>query len=408
MKIRILILVLVIFSFMEAFAQSGNFDERIAVGNGLYKVKSHDRWGIVDSNDNLKLSLEYNEPLFMNGRAVITAFGSKKLVGIVDSIGQFTQYPDYNVNTGYPFVCDDMLAVQDENGKWGFLDIVSNELLKVHIQGAKTKNKLLKSLGINGKSLKGSFVFDYVAPFIEGMAVVFSEKTGWHHIDKYGEERFKDSSQSISMFRTSLHNGESVIFNDKGIVLCKETPDHVAGIVNYLENEFEIKDYHKDLVYPYIIRTNGSRLILNTKFQADKFENFSRGDSVILIERPKVIPQIVEKKDSFNLERDIKIELAKKSVSAGSKGTASVTLNIQNNGSFISDSLCFVVNIKGTRKEWNGVIKPGETVQVTLYVPAKFSTASITREVSWILKDSSGEIADSLSVTIKRYKPSRR
>lgn len=399
---------MVIFPFIEAFAQSGNFDQKVAVGNGLYKVKSHDRWGIVDSNNNLKLSLEYNEPLFMNGRAIITAFGSKKLVGIVDSIGQFTQYPGYNVNTAYPFVCDDMLAVQDENGKWGFLDIGRNELLKVHIQGAKTKNKLLKSLGINGKSLKGAFVFDYVAPFIEGMAVVFSEKTGWHHIDKSGEERFKDSSQSPSMFRTSLHNGESVIFNDKGIVLCKETPDHVAGIVNYLENEFEIKDYHKDLVYPYIIRTNGSRLILNTKFQADKFENFSRGDSVILIERPKVIPQIVEKKDSFNMERDIKIELAKKSVSAGSKGTASVTLNIQNNGSFISDSLRFVVNIKGTRKEWNGVIKPDETVQVTLYVPAKFSTASITREVSWILKNDTDEITGERMITIYRYKPSRR
>ena len=85
-----------------------------------------------------------------------------------------------------------------------------------------------------------------------------------------------------------------------------------------------------------------------------------------------------------------------------------MTLNIQNNGSFISDSLRFVVNIKGTRKEWNGVIKPDETVQVTLYVPAKFSTASITREVSWILKNETDEITGERMITIYRYKPSRR
>lgn len=401
--------ILSIFVFFDANAQGGNYDAKIDVGNGLYKVMSHNRWGIVDSNDNLILSLEYNEPFFMNGKAVITSYGSEKLVGIIDSIGGFKQYPAYSINTGYPYVCDDMLAVRDGNGKWGFLDTTTEELLKIKIQSSKAKNQLLKKLGINGSGIKGTFVFDYAAPFVEGMAVVFSSKTGWHHIDKSGTERLKNPTMTPSAFRTSLHQGECVIFNDKGIVVCKETPDHIAGIINYLDSSFEIKDYHKDLVYPYVITTKGSRLFLNSKLQADKFESSTRGDSVILIERPKiVIPIVIEEVDSFNLSRDILIELEKKSVSAGSKGTAPITLHISNKGFYESDSLNFVVNVKGITKQWNGIIRPRETVKVALSIPAKFSSAAITREVTWILKNLTDEIQGSQTVTILRYKPSRR
>lgn len=409
MNIKILTIILTAISSIFASAQNGNYDERINVGNGLYKVKTHDRWGIVDEHDNLKLSVEYNEPLFMNGKAVITLFGTKQLAGVIDSVGNFTQYPPLFINTSYPFVCNDMLAVREKpTGKWGFLNTMTGELMRVQINGLKNKNKLLKSLGISGKGIKGTFIFDFVAPFVEGMAAVYSAKTGWHHIDITGKERFKNTGGTPSLFRSSLHNGECVIFGDKGIVVCKETPDKYAGVVNYLENDYEIKDYHKGLSYPYVIRTNGSRLVLNSKLQADKFENFSRGDSVILIERPRIIPKIEEKKDSFNLSRDIKVEISKRTLSASSKGTTSITINIANNGEFESDSLHFVVTVKGSAKEWNGIIPQGATQQVTLYIPAKFSSPSISRIVSWTLKDSEDELSGEETVTIKRYRPKRR
>lgn len=396
-------------SFLSASAQSGKYDEKVNVGNGLYKVKTHDRWGIVDDNDKLMLSVEYNEPLFMNGKAVITIFGTRQLAGVIDSVGNFTQYPPYFIDASYPFVCDDMLAVRkNASGNWGFLNTKTGELLKVEIDRIKNKNiKQLKKLGITGYGTKGTFIFEFVAPFVEGIAAVYTPKTGWHHIDSAGQERF--SSTAPALFRSSLHNGECVIFGDKGIVVCKETPDYRAGVINYLENDYELKLYHEKLSYPYAIQTNNSRLTLNSKLQADKFENFSRGDSVILIERPKIVPPKIEvKKDSFNMARDIRVELSKNAVSASSKGTAPVTISITNTGEFESAPLEIVITIKGTKKEWQGIIAAGETQEVTLHIPAKFSASSITRAVSWVLKDHNDELSGEETITIRRYRPSRR
>lgn len=394
---------------LPAFAQGGMFDEKVEVGNGLYKVKTSNRWGLVDNNDNLKLSIEYNEPLFMNGKAVITRYGTRQLEGIVDSTGSFIQTPPYNVNASYPFVTDGMLAVQDtKNGKWGFLNTGTGELLNVVFKGFKPgKNKLLKALGINGKSIKGAFIFDFVAPFAEGMAVVHTEKTGWHHIDKNGQERFKNPDLKPTLFRTSVHDGKAILFDDRGIVLCKETLDRNAGIIDYVDTIYEVKDYNTDLVYPYTIRTNGAKLTLNTKFQADKYER-ADGDSVIFIERPPLIQKVEEPTDSFTLDRDISVALSKKSVSAGAKGTAAVTVNISNTGEFDSMELEVSVNIHGTGKSWMGTIPVGATQQITLYVPARFSAASITRTVDWSVVCGMEEISGTDNVLIKRYRPSRR
>ncbi len=394
---------------LPVFAQGSMFDEKVDVGNGLYKVKTSNRWGLVDKNDSLKLSVEYNEPWFMNGKAVITKYGTKQLEGIVDSIGNFTSTPPYYVNVGYPFVTDGMLAVQETpNGEWGFLNTDTGELLNIQFKGFKSgKNKLLKALGINGKGVKGTFVFDFVAPFTEGMAVVHTEKTGWHHIDKNGQERFKNPSLKPTLFRTSVHDGEAILFDDRGIVLCMETPDRNAGIIKYVDEDYEVKNYSTNLLYPYTIRTNGAKLTLNTRFQADKYEK-SNGDSIIFIERPPIVQEVEEPTDSFTLDRDVKVALSKKSVSAGAKGTAAVTVNISNIGDFDSKELAVSVNIHGVKKSWEGKIYVGATQQITLYVPARFSVASISRDVDWTVICGQKEISGTNEVLIKRYRPSRR
>ncbi len=394
---------------LPVFAQGSMFDEKVDVGNGLYKVKTSNRWGLVDKNDSLKLSVEYNEPWFMNGKAVITKYGTKQLEGIVDSIGNFTSTPPYYVNVGYPFVTDGMLAVQETpNGEWGFLNTDTGELLNIQFKGFKSgKNKLLKALGINGKGVKGTFVFDFVAPFTEGMAVVHTEKTGWHHIDKNRQERFKNPSLKPTLFRTSVHDGEAILFDDRGIVLCMETPDRNAGIIKYVDEDYEVKNYSTNLLYPYTIRTNGAKLTLNTRFQADKYEK-SNGDSIIFIERPPIVQEVEEPTDSFTLDRDVKVALSKKSVSAGAKGTAAVTVNISNIGDFDSKELAVSVNIHGVKKSWEGKIYVGATQQITLYVPARFSVASISRDVDWTVICGQKEISGTNEVLIKRYRPSRR
>lgn len=406
---RLLPVILPVIICLPVFAQGSTFDEKVDVGKGLYKVKTNNRWGLVDKDDNLKLSVEYNEPLFMNGKAVITKFGTRQLEGIVDSIGNFIPAPPYYVNAGYPFVADGMLAVQETpNGEWGFLNTDTGELLDVQFKGFKSgKNKLLKALGINGKGVKGTFVFDFVAPFTDGMAVVHTGKTGWHHIDKEGQERFRNPDPKPTLFRTSVHEGEAILFDERGIVLCMETPDRNAGIIKYVDDDYEVKNYSTDLLYPYIIRTNGAKLILNAKFQADKYEK-SNGDSIIFIERPPVVQKIEEPTDSFTLDRDVRVALSKKSVSAGAKGTAAVTVNISNIGDFDSKELAVSVNIHGAEKSWEGTIPIGATQQITLYVPARFSSASISRDVDWTIICGQKEISGTDKILIKRYRPSRR
>lgn len=403
----------VVISFMFclfSLAQISRFDEKVDLGNGLFKVKANNRWGLVDKNDNLILSIEYNEPLFMNGKAVLSKYGSQQIAGIVDSIGNFRETLPYYVNVGYPFVTDGMLAVRETpNGEWGFLNTDTGELLTVNFKGFKSgKNNVLKALGINGKGVKGSFVFDFVAPFVEGLAVVHTEKTGWHHIDKNGQERLKNPSLKSTMFRTSIHDGEAVIFDDRGIVLCMEDPTGNAGIIKYVDENYEVKNYNVGLHYPYVVQTNGSKLFLNTKFQADKYENAQTGDSIIFIERPPVIQKVEEPKDSFILDRDIKVTLSKKSVSAGAKGTAAITVSISNVGEFDSKDISISINVNGTKKSWEGTIAVGATQQITLYVPAKFSAASISRDIEWTVVCGENSITGSDKVSIKRYKPSRR
>lgn len=391
-------------------AQTGVFDEKVYLGNGRYKVKTNNKWGIVDEDDNLKLSIEYNEPIFMDGKAVVSKFGSQQISGIIDTEGNFMKTPPYYINMAYPFVTDGMLAVRENpNGQWGFLNTETGELLTVDFKGAKSKNKVLKALGINGKGVKGTFVLDFVAPFVEGLAVVYTEKTGWHHIDKNGQERLKNSNQKPTMFRTSIHNGETVIFDeDWGIALCKEAPDGNAGLFYQIDDGYELKNYSVGLHYPYVIQTNGSKLILNTEFQADKYENAQTGDSIIFIERPPVVEKIETPKDSFILDRDIEVALSKRSVSAGAKGTAAITVDISNIGEFESGDLSVSINVNGTKKSWTGVIAVGATQQITLYVPAKFSATSISRDVEWTVECGENKINGSDTISIKRYKPSRR
>lgn len=408
---NLLVIIILFIPFISIYGGISKFDEKIDVGNGLFKVKTNNRWGLIDKDGNLKISIEYNEPLFINGYAVLTKIGSDQLEGIVDSIGNLKSTLPYYIDTNFPYVSDGMLAVKESpEGDWGFMNVENGELITVIFKGYKlNKKNLIKTIGINGKGVKGSFVFDFVAPFSEGIAVVHTEKTGWHHIDRYGTERFINPNMQPTLFRTSLHDGEAIIFDDRGIVLCKELPDNNSGIIKVISENFEIKNYANDLSFPYIINTDNSHLIINSKFQADKYENIETGDSIIFIERPPIIiPEIIEPTDSFTLDRDIKVSLSKNSVSAGVKGTATVTVNVSNIGEFDSKNLSVTVNINGIKKSWEGTIGIGTTQQITMYIPAKFSSPSISRDVEWVIKSDHNEIIGNDKVSIRRYKPSRR
>ena len=180
---------------VAATAQGLSYEKEVPLGRDLVAVMRQDRWGVKKTDGTLVLPVEYNEPHLMNGMAVIVKFNTDILEGVLKTDGTFVPLPDYSVERVRPFVCDGMLAVKDAKGKWGFLNVSDGSMLGVNIKGTKKKTK----------SIKGTFVFDRVIPFNEGIAVVYSEKNGWRHIDTSGDERFK-TDESVQL-RTSVDKG---------------------------------------------------------------------------------------------------------------------------------------------------------------------------------------------------------
>lgn len=64
-------------------AQGFGYEEKIGLFNGLYKVKSTNAYGIIDKNDNVVVSIEYQDILFGEGKALLTK--DDVLWGIIDS-----------------------------------------------------------------------------------------------------------------------------------------------------------------------------------------------------------------------------------------------------------------------------------------------------------------------------------
>ena len=67
-----LLFVLSLMSIITANAQGFGYDSRTAIGNNLYKVKSGQYYGIIDDKDNVVVSVEYQDILYRQGKALLT------------------------------------------------------------------------------------------------------------------------------------------------------------------------------------------------------------------------------------------------------------------------------------------------------------------------------------------------
>ena len=130
MKRFCILLLSTIISLSVTYAQGFGYDSKTDIGNGLYKVKSGESYGIIDKNDNVVVSIEFQDILFKQGKALLTK--NDILYGVVDSLGVVKVFDtQYKVHPNYRYIYDGFIIIG--NTKWGFITELYRKLVRYSV-----------------------------------------------------------------------------------------------------------------------------------------------------------------------------------------------------------------------------------------------------------------------------------
>lgn len=394
MKRFCILLLSTIISLSVTYAQGFGYDCKTDIGNGLYKVKSGESYGIIDKNDNVVVSIEFQDILFKQGKALLTK--NDILYGVVDSLGVVKVFDtQYKVHPNYRYIYDGFIIIG--NTKWGFIT-ENGEPLRV-------KSKLKSFLSLASKL---PTMFDDVAPFVDGYAAVYLKKSGWKHIDKNGVERYTlGNKKAKALFRSSVYKGECIIVTNEGIKQYQENNSTSQAVVKrVLSYSASTPNIIQDSSVTKLIYQEGI-LTLDSLMRVSKFE--TETDSIVFIEKlRKVIVKKAELPlDTLSLKEDLKIELVYKDLQANEHGKAYTEIKLVNTSNDNFDELSVVLECAGATREWNGSLSGNSEVRISFNVPARFSSTSIKRNILIDIGFRDENIELEYPVTIKRYRPVR-
>ncbi len=391
---KILFVLLSVCFFSSACAQGFAYRDKTDLGNGLYKVKSGDCYGIIDKNDNVIVSIEFQNILFHEGKALLTK--NDFIYGIVDTLGTIKMFDAaYKVHPKYRYIYDGYIIVGED--KWGYIDENGNPL--------RLKTKGFFSLG-----KKFPTQFDDVAPFVEDFAAVYTHKDGWKHIDKEGTEhyRLRDKKNEAS-FRSSVYKGECIIVTNDGIKQCQESDDGAFAVVkrvlspaaSFIET-IQIGNSSK-LIYKEGV------LYLDSLMRVTKYENGT--DSIIFIQQQPPQKGIVRKMivpiDTTSISHDLMVELTDRNIRANEKGQAYTKIKVKNKGNFKYKNVFISIKSSNASREWKGDIGANSDLSLSFNIPARFSSLAIKRNIVVNIAYDKERIEKDFTVTIKRYTPIR-
>lgn len=390
-----LLFVLSLISIIKANAQGFGYDSRTAIGNNLYKVKSGQYYGIIDDKDNVVVSVEYQDILFRQGKALLTK--DNTLYGIVDSLGKVKSFePKYKIHPQFRYIYDGYIIVGDS--KWGYL----SEDGKPLFFNTKSKGAFI--------FLKKTFmVFDDAYPFVDGLATVFLKKTGWKHVDTTGNERFiLSNKKAIADFRSSIYKEECIIATDEGIKQYQENEERHAVVKRILSTSASGKRISLNNSSQKVYYNEGT-LVLDSLMRVEKFE--TKTDSIIFIEKPKPviveIPQLSILEDTFSVKDNMRVNLMNRSIQANGKGKANTEVKISNKSSLKFENLTILLQCGTITREWEGTLEGNSEIHLSLTIPATFSASQIKRNVIVHINYKDEDIEYKLPLTIKRYTPIR-
>ena len=351
MKRFCILFLLTIISLSVTYAQGFGYDAKTDIGNGLYKVKSGEYYGIIDKNDNVVVSIEFQDILFKNGKALLTK--NDILYGVVDSLGIAKVFDTpYRVHPKYRYIYDGYIIVG--NTKWGFIT-ENGEPLRV-----KSKLKGILSLGS-----KFPTMFDEVAPFVDGYAAVYLKKSGWKHIDKNGVERYAlGNKKAKALFRSSVYKGECIIVTNEGIKQYQENSTTQAVVKRVLSSSASTPSFIQDSSVTKLTYQEGI-LTLDSLMRVSKFETGT--DSIVFIENPR---KVVVKKgelaiDTLSLKEDLKVELVYENLQANDQGKAYTEIKLVNTSNDKFDEISVALECAGATREWNGSLSGNSEVRIS-------------------------------------------
>lgn len=378
-------------------AQGFDYDDKIYIGNDLYKVKSGEYYGIIDKNDNVVVSIEFQDILFKDGKALLTK--DDILHGTVDLSGKVHFFETlYKVHPRYRYLYEGYIIVGTTNGnaKWGY---ITEEGTPLRI---KSNSSEIISFGKKHPSM-----FDAVAPFVDGYAAVCLKKSGWKHIDKFGTERFVIADKKVkALYRSSVYKGECIIVTDDGIKQYQENNISQAVVKrvlassatdsNLIQGEGSIKLAYKE-----------GTLTLDSLMRVYKFETSS--DSIVFIDDIENQKNLNDKKqtDTLNLKEDLKVELVYKDLQANEKGKAYTEIKLTNTSNIDFEDIYVHLECAGATREWNKSLSGKSEVNIYFNVPARFSSATIRRNILINIHYKNDSIKIEHPVIIKRYTPVR-
>lgn len=401
MKRIILLLLSTILPLSATYAQGFGYDSKTDIGNGLYKVKSGDFYGIIDENDNVAVSIEYQDIVFKDGHALLTK--NDVLYGIVDSLGVVRNFSGmYKVHPQYRYVYEGYIPVSYVKSwmfpnKWGYIDIDEKPFrIKQKIKGTQYGGK-------NSPTL-----FDDVSPFVDGYAAVCLNKYGWKHIDTLGLERYKLIDDNVKvLFRSSRYKGECFIVTNEGIKQYQENEKSLAIVKRILSSSATYVGTRRDSAASTKMIYEEGVITLDSLMRVSKYE--SGDDSIVFIEKPrKVVVQKVEVPvDTLSLEEDLKVELVYKNLQANERGRAYTEVKLVNTSNEKFENLSVYLECAGAIKEWKGSLGEKSELEITFNVPARFSSASMKRNILVAVSYKDDDIELEFPVTIKRYTPVR-
>lgn len=409
--IQFVTLLLLITVSAVSYGQTYGSLEKFPLKNGLQKVKSGPYYGMYDANDNVIVSVEYADFVFVEDKAILTKEDGT-VHGYVeyknDGAEVFLFDTPYEFHSQFPFYWDGYLPVRKisktrgddtKEGRWMFLDENGNPIFNPLLNKKKLKVRI-------------PYTFFKVNTFSDGYAVVTTNQNQIIHIDKKGNKSFTLPKDEVCYFRSSVHKGECVMVTNSGVKLYQEDPSTKEARV-------------KQILVPYISELDTRILPDSLSFAGGKlhFDLWGRtkcfvptkGDVIYFIapiisdkekekEKEKGGEKPVEPFDLNNLD----VRLMQTVAMATDKGYAKFTLDITNNCVVPSDTLHLTVksdrssNLYVRESNKTFVLQPGEQKTVPFDIPARFSEDQQKHRITVTVANADGNIEEYIAVTVRR------